>query len=324
MMSTKDAVLAALMEEEFISGERLARRLNVTRNSVWKAINQLREEGYEIEATTNRGYRLGGDREIVSETGVLRYLTTREFGRSMEVHRELDSTNNRAKALAAQGAAHGTLVLARRQTGGRGRFGRQFHSPEGGGVYMSFVLRPQLPAERAVLITSMTAVAVAHAIERLADVQVQIKWVNDLYINGRKICGILCEAGMDFESGQLEYAVVGIGVNTARMTFLEELQSIATSVGNECGQDISQNRLIAEICDCMEEEYVHLADGGFMAESRARSNVIGRKIVVIRGNERFSARALDIDDQGGLVIETKNGVQTVRSGEISIRWEEEQ
>lgn len=322
-MSTKDAVLAALMEEESISGERLARRLNVTRNSVWKAISQLREEGYEIEAATNRGYRLGGAKEIVSEAGVLRYLTTRELGRSMEVHREIDSTNNRAKALAAQGAAHGTLVLARRQTGGRGRFGRRFHSPESGGIYMSFVLRPQLPAEKAVLVTSMTAVAVARAIERLADVRVQIKWVNDLYINGRKICGILCEAGMDFESGQLEYAVVGIGVNTAQMTFPEELQNIATSVGNECGRDISKNQLIAEICACMEEEYARLADGGFMAESRARSNVIGRKIVVIRGNERFSARALDIDDQGGLVIETQNGVQTVRSGEISIRWEEE-
>lgn len=216
------------------------------------------------------------------------------------------------------------LVCARSQTGGRGRFQRSFHSPEDGGVYMSLILRPTLPAERAVMLTSMTAVAVARAIEHIADVQVKIKWVNDLYINARKVCGILCEAGMDFESGQLEYAVVGVGVNTARQEFPPELQGVATSVGNECGREISPNRLAAEICACMEAEYEHLADGRFMAESRERSNVIGRKILVLRGDERFSARALDIDDQGGLVIETDAGVQTVRSGEISIRWEEEQ
>lgn len=322
-MNTKEAVLAALLEGESISGERLARRLDISRSAVWKAIAQLREDGYEVEAVTNRGYRLSGADEIVSEAGIRRHLTTREFGQILEVHREIDSTNNRAKALAVEGASHGTLVVARRQTGGRGRFGRSFHSPEGG-VYMSFILRPELPVEQSVMLTSMTAVAVAHAIERLADVRVEIKWVNDLYVRGRKLCGILCEAGMDFESGQLEYAVVGIGVNTAKMQFPTELQDIATSIANECGTQISQNRLAAEICACMEEEYAHLADGRFMAESRVRSNVIGRKIVVLRGNERFHAKALDIDDQGGLVIETRDGVQTVRSGEISIRWERDE
>ncbi len=191
-------------------------------------------------------------------------------------------------------------------------------------MYISFVLRPKLPADRAVMITSMTAIAVARAIERIADVRVEIKWVNDLYINGRKTCGILCEAGLDFESGQLDYAVVGIGVNTAQAKFPEELQAIATSVGNECGQDISKNRLIAEICNCMEELYDQLDEGSFMEESRARSNVIGRNIIVMRGDERYPAKAVDIDDEGSLLVETKDGIRrTVRSGEISIRWEEE-
>jgi BirA family biotin operon repressor/biotin-[acetyl-CoA-carboxylase] ligase len=187
---------------------------------------------------------------------------------------------------------------------------------------MTLLIRPKLSAEKAVMITSMTAVAVARAIERLADVRVEIKWVNDLYIAGKKVCGILCEAGMDFESGQLEYAVVGIGVNTARAEFPEDIREIATSVGNVCGKDISKNRLIAEICNCMEEMYGQLEDGAFMAESRARSNVIGRNILVLRGDERYSARALDIDDQGSLVVETEEGIQTVRSGEVSVRWEE--
>lgn len=259
--------------------------------------------------------------DAVSESGIAHWLSTQTLGRQTEVHAVIDSTNNRAKALAVQGAQHGTLVCARSQTQGRGRLGRKFHSPDADGIYMSLILRPKLPAQRAVMITSMTAVAVARAIERLADVQVQIKWVNDLYIGGKKVCGILCEAGVDVESGQLEYAVVGIGVNTARAEFPEELREIATSVGNVCGAEISKNRLIAEICRCMEELYGQLEDGAFMEESRARSNVIGQDVVVLRGDERFLARAVDIDDEGSLVVETAEGIQTVHSGEVSVRWQ---
>lgn len=320
-MSTKDLVLAALMEaEEDMSGERLARKLGVSRNAVWKAIEALRGDGYEIEAGTNRGYRLNQAEDMLSEAGIRRYLTG-NLGAQMELQREIDSTNTRAKALAAQGASHGMLVCAASQTGGRGRFGRKFHSPDKGGIYMSLILRPNLPADQAVMVTSMTAVAVARAIERLADVKVGIKWVNDLFIEGRKVCGILCEAGMDFESGQLEYAVVGIGVNTARAEFPEELKDIATSVGNVCGRDISRNRLIAEICNCMDEMLPLLGTNAFMEESRARSVVLGRNVTVLRGGERFEAKAVAIDDQGGLVIETEQGRETVRSGEISIRLE---
>lgn len=316
--------MAALIEAEGeISGEALAGQMQVTRNAVWKAIEQLREEGHQIEAVTNRGYRMAETSDVVSEPGIAHWLKTRDFGRTAEVHPVIDSTNTHAKALAAQGAVHGTLVCARSQTGGRGRFGRKFHSPDANGIYMSLILRPDFPADKAVMITSMTAVAVARAIERLADVQVQIKWVNDLYIDGRKVCGILCEAGMDFESGRLEYAVVGIGVNTARAEFPDEIKDIATSVGNVCGKDISKNRLIAEICNCMEEMYDQLEDGAFMEESRRRSNVIGRNVVVLRGNDRIPAKALDIDDQGSLVVETQEGILHVHSGEVSVRWDDQ-
>ena len=321
-MSTKEQVLEALLEaDEALSGERLARRLGMSRNSVWKAILQLRNEGYEIDAVTNRGYSLRKDREMVSEAGIRRWLTARTMGNRIEVHQELVSTNTRAKELAAQGAPHGTLVCARAQTGGRGRFGRRFFSPPESGIYMSLLLRPQIPAQQAVLMTTMSAVATARAIEKLADVHVQIKWVNDLYIGEKKTCGILCEAGMDFESGQLEYAIAGIGVNTAPVVFPEELSQIATSVGNACGHDISKNRLIAQICNCMEELYPQLENGAFMQESRERSNVIGRKIIAYRGDVSFTGTALDIDDEGGLIVETDAGVQTLRSGEISIRLE---
>ena len=258
--------------------------------------------------------------ERVSEAGIRHWLATKEIGGCIEVHDVIDSTNTRAKALAAQGAPHGMLVCARSQTGGRGRFGRKFHSPQTGGIYISIILRPQLPAERAVMTTSMAAVAAAQAVEKQADVDVKIKWVNDLYAGGKKICGILCEAGMDYASGQLDYVVVGIGINTSPAEFPEELKEIATSVGNVCGHDISKNRLIADICNGVEAMLPQLADGSFMAENKRRSNVIGRNIIVLRGGESFPARAIDIDEEGSLVVETESGIQTVRSGEVSVRW----
>lgn len=319
-MSTKDDVLSILMDqEEPLSGERLARRIGVSRNSVWKAIEQLRQEGYTIEAATNRGYRLAGEPDRVSIPRISRWLEPGELGARMELHDLLDSTNTRAKAIAANGAPHGYLVIAESQSGGKGRMGRSFFSPEHSGIYMTYVLRPKLLAERAVMITSMAAVAVARAIEAVADVEVKIKWVNDLYINGRKTCGILCEASMDFESGQLEYAVLGIGINVAAMEFPDELKDIATSIGNECGHPVSRSRLIAEISNQLNRLYGQLETQEFMAESRARSNVIGREVLVIRGDERFRARALDIDDMGRLVIQTEDGVKRVGSGEISLK-----
>ena len=319
-MSTKNDVLSALMEtEDAISGERLARRLAVSRNTVWKAIEQLRAEGYEVEAVTNRGYRLLSAPNRISEPEILKWTTASAIGRRLEVHEKLDSTNTRAKLLAAQGAPHGYLICADSQVSGRGRYGRQFFSPEHSGVYITYILRPTLSAERAVMITSLAAVAVARAIEKLCDADVKIKWVNDLYLNDHKICGILCEASMDFESGMLEYVVLGIGVNVGQMTFPEDLRDIATSIENECGQPVSRSRLIAEISNELDSLYDQLPTGAFMAESRRRSNVIGRDVTVLRGEARFPARVLDIDDQGRLVIRTESGVSRVGSGEISIK-----
>ena len=319
-MSTRDDVLAVLTQADApVSGEWLARKLGISRNSVWKAIGQLRQEGYTIEAATNRGYRLTDAPDRIAVAEIRRWLGDGEIGGRMELHRTLDSTNTRAKAIAATGAPHGYLVIAESQTGGKGRMGRAFFSPEHSGVYITYVLRPKMLAEKAVMITSMAAVAVARAIEAVADVQVGIKWVNDLYINRRKVCCILCEASMDFESGQLEYAVLGIGVNVAAMRFPEELGAIATSIGNECGQPVSRNRLIAEISNQLNALYGQLDSLEFMAENRKRSIVIGRDVQVIRGGESFPAKALDIDDQGRLVIRTEAGISRVNSGEVSLK-----
>lgn len=322
-MSIKDEVLLQLLNAaESLSGSDLARRLGVSRSAIWKAIEALRADGYRIEAATNRGYRLCGAPDALNIAEIARWRRDGEIGREIEIHDEIASTNIRAKELALQGAPHGMAVLARRQSSGRGRFGRSFYSPESSGLYISFILRPQMNADRAVMITSMAAVAVARAIERVADVRASIKWVNDVYIGNKKACGILCEAGLDFESGQMQYVVAGIGVNVGKMDFPAELAPIATSISNECGAQIPRSRFCGELINEMNALYPQLESGAFMQESRSRSNVIGREIFVLRGNDRYPATAVDIDDCGSLVVHTADGRQeALHSGEISVRFQ---
>ena len=243
-----------------------------------------------------------------------------EIGAEIEFHAQIDSTNNRAKQLAAQGAPHGMLVIADSQTAGRGRFDRSFHSPASGGIYLSIILRPDADAAHAVRITPMAAVAVARAVEHTAGIAAQVKWVNDVYIKDRKLCGILCEAAMG-KDGRMDYVVVGIGVNVAPMDFPPELSGIATSLSNACGRSISRTQLLAALVEELNSLYPQLEDGGFMDEYRARSNVIGREVNVLRGGTGFAARAVDIDGEGGLIVELPDGSrETLHSGEISIRF----
>ncbi|MDD6884706.1 MAG: biotin--[acetyl-CoA-carboxylase] ligase, partial [Eubacteriales bacterium] len=232
---------------------------------------------------------------------------------------EVDSTNTRAKALAAQGAPEGTLVIADCQREGRGRFGRRFHSPKGSGLYMSLVLRPRLPAEQAVRVTVIAAVAAAQAVEDMAGGSVEIKWVNDLFAGGKKLCGILTEAGMDFESGQLEYCVVGIGINVNKEAYPQEIAEIATSIQEQWGMPVSRCQLAAKIVNRIEEMMEEPMNEKIMEEYRRRSNVLGRLVTVSRGDQRFDALAMRIDDDGGLVVRTEDGDTTLRSGEVSLK-----
>jgi len=246
-----------------------------------------------------------------------------EIGGEIEFHAEIDSTNVRAKDLASRGARHGLAVLADFQRGGKGRFGRVFYSPEKSGLYISFVLRPDLPAEKAVRLTALAAVAVARTIEKLSGLDAQIKWVNDVYIGGKKACGILCEAGLDMQSGRMDYVVMGIGVNVGKMAFPEDLAGIATSVSNEAGAEISRNAFAAALMDEINVLWPELAGGSFMEEYKNRSNVIGRDVTVLRGDDRYAAKAVDIDDEGSLIVELPDGAKkTLHSGEISVRFDQ--
>ena len=322
-MSIREKALELLGTGETVSGAELARELNVSRNAVWKVMTSLRQNGYEIEAVPNRGYRLVSVPDRLSEAEILRWLNTKELGCELEIHERLDSTNNRAKTLAAAGAKHGMTVIADSQTGGRGRMGRSFFSPEHSGIYMTVILKPAISPDKAGLLTSLAAVAAARAVEKVSGADVKIKWVNDLYAGGKKICGILSEAGLGMETGRLDWAVVGIGINTAKMVFPEELRETASSVGNETGTAPDRNRLIAEILNEMEELYSDLETGAFLTESRKRSNVIGREITVITAGKQFPARAVDIDEEGRLIVETGEGRTVLNSGEVSLKWVKE-
>lgn len=237
---------------------------------------------------------------------------------------ELDSTNSYLKELAAKGAQEGTVIIANRQSAGRGRLGRSFFSPEEKGIYMSILLRPDISLERAVLITSMAAVAVAEAIEQVSGIQTKIKWVNDIFLNKKKVCGILTEAGIDAETGTIDYAVLGIGVNVGKMVFPEELKHIATSVSNECGFEVSKETLIDKILEQLEKWYPTIADGSFLEESKKRSILLGNDIRVIDETVpggSYSAKAVDINELGNLIIEREGKLQVLNSGEVSIRFE---
>ena len=352
-ISIKDHVLRVLEQHrgEYISGAKIAEALSVTRASVWKAIGELRGDGYEIAAATNRGYSLAETSDLLSPQGIAAFL--RCGGPLPEIHTydTLESTNLTAKQLAVAGAPHLTVVAAATQTAGRGRMGRSFYSPEDAGVYFSVVLRPDAIAEAAedavnpVLITTAASVAAARAIELLTGKDVQIKWVNDLYLNGKKICGILTEGVSNFETGSIESMVVGIGINcfTPREGFPEEVADKATALFSAAPEDtasdlgrFTKNRLIAAVIDELTAIQRELPGGRFIPEYKKRSLVIGREICFYPGGMPARApedsrsnggqangclgRAVDIDDQGGLVVELPDhSLRTLSTGEISIR-----
>lgn len=317
----KEQVLTLLCENAGspVSGSEMAAQLGVTRNAVWKAIRQLAADGCRIKAAPNRGYTLEEAGDLLLSPLIRKTLHTDRLGRELVIADTLDSTNEQAKRLAANGAPDGTVVIARQQTGGKGRRGRSFFSPPGSGLYMSLLLRPDFPVEETGLLTSLTAVAVAEAIESLAPVSVGIKWVNDLFIGSKKLCGILTEAAMDMESGTLEYIVIGIGVNVGKTHFPPELADIATSIGNESPRPICRAALAAEILNRLEDRMASAGTGRFLEESRRRSIVLGKTVTVTQGSASYPARAIDIDDEGRLILETAEGIRHLGSGEISVK-----
>lgn len=317
-MSLKNDVLSFFEASgDFVSGQYVAGKLGVSRNSVWKAVKALEEDGCVFEKSTKCGYRLLSSPDILSAEGI-RSCLVKFPDIPIYYFDETDSTNTRAKLLAASGAPEGTIVVADCQSAGRGRLGRSFFSPRGAGIYLSIILRPEDLFDSAPLITTAASVAVAEAVREKCGKDAKIKWVNDVYIEGKKICGILTESVTDMETGRVESAVVGIGINFYPGSFPEEIKNTASSVFTE-KSSVKRNALAAAVADNLLEIIKKLPDKSFMAEYRRLSAVIGTDVVCSRGNDRFEGRVKDVDDLGGLVLETEHGTEILRSGEISLR-----
>lgn len=335
-MSTRGNVLKALEENKgtTVSGGELANRLQISRAAIWKAIQELRRDGYRIDAITNKGYCLAPDSDVLSAEGILPHVKANFMADRIHIFRSLESTNLTAKKMALDGAPPGTVVIAEEQTKGRGRMGRSFHSPPAGGIYISFLLQPRFDAAKSVLITTAASAAVCKAIENVTGISCRIKWVNDIYLGEKKICGILTEAVTDFESGHIDYIVLGIGINysTERTAFPEELSGIVGALFDSpqpSESAISRNRLIAEVIDQVLEINEKLESREFLADYKKRSFVLGKEILIIPTagsdqernlTEGTPATAVDIDENGGLVVQYRDGsIETLNSGEISIR-----
>lgn len=323
-MGVKEEVLRTLRAEpeEYISGQALADRLSVSRHAVWKAIDKLRSEGYEIDARTNCGYRLVAAGDSLSAEGVAAFLPPSSPFK-LEYHAVIDSTNIRARTLAEAGAPEWTVVLADSQTAGRGRLGRVFYSPQASGIYMSAIVRPDCDVLEANLLTIAAATAVAEGIEAVCCMDVGIKWVNDCFVEERKVSGILTEAAVGVEEQRLRYAVVGIGINVAPPDggFPEGLEHIATSIYTEPLQSEVRNRLAAEVLQRFRSYAEDLPGRAYFDSYRARLFVLDRDVTLERGKDREKVHVRGLDDSGALIVETADGrIKTVASGEVSLRF----
>lgn len=318
-MATKNELLRVLEQRrgEAVSGEELAAKLSVSRAAIWKAAEALRREGYEIESAPGSGYILPASSDMLSAEAIEAHLPA--GAGPVRVLAQTASTNTVAKTWAVEDAPHGAMVAALRQTGGKGRLGRTFQSPPGG-LYMSVVLRPAANLENPALATAAAAVAVCRVVQALCGLQLGIKWVNDLYFNGKKCCGILCEAGTGLETGRIEYIVAGIGINytTKPEELAPEVAAVATSLYPGGNAPIPRAQLAAEIHTQLLKAFAALPGKEFLPEYRARSIVLGHPVTVL-ADPPYPAEAINIDEDARLIVQTQNGKHALSSGEISIK-----
>lgn len=320
-ISVKSRLLELLEQNRgiTISGEQMARELDCTRAAVWKAVKTLQQEGYEIEAGPNKGYMLSEDNNILAEEGIRPLLRQPEV--YLKLYQEIDSTNRAAKQAAIAGeAGHGSVILACGQSCGRGRRGRSFYSPSQAGLYLSVILQPQGNLRESLLLTTEAAVAVYKAVRKITGIELDIKWVNDLYYKGKKVCGILTEAITDFESGEIQYAVVGIGLNLYEEEggYPPELRGIAGGLyrNQRDAEGVNRNRLAAEIVNCLLDETRELK---LLPEYLDRNMIPGHRIQILDGQQSRSAYAVAICQDGRLKVREEDGSETLLAyGEVSV------
>ena len=323
---SREKVLSLLLGqgEKPLSGEAMSRELGVSRAAVWKAIEALRQEGYEITSAPNRGYQLESAPDRVREGELSGPLAGCHIGSTLVCLDTIDSTNTECKRRAMAGAPDGMVILSEEQTGGRGRLGRSFQSPKGCGLYLSALLRPQLPPAEVVDFTAWVAVAVCDGIEAACGTRPQIKWTNDIVLNGKKLVGILTELGLESETNSLQYLVTGIGINVNYRPedFGEDIRDMATSLAQELGRPVRRSLLAAEVIKAMDRMYANFPHNKqeYLDKYRVDCLTTGHQVQLITPVSRQEAFALEIDDEFRLVVELPDGTRKALStGEVSVR-----
>ncbi|SDF17333.1 biotin--[acetyl-CoA-carboxylase] ligase [Sporolituus thermophilus] len=306
----------------YVSGEEISKQLAVSRTAVWKHIQALKNAGYDIEAHSRLGYSLRQAPDLLLPAEIAARLKTTVFGKEIRYFAEIGSTNNEAKRLAAEGCPEGLIVVAEAQNTGRGRLARGWFSPFGKGIWLSVVLRPSFHPLDAPKCTLMAAVALTKAIHKVTDAPCGIKWPNDILYEGKKLVGILTE--MSAEMDAINYVVIGMGINVniAPDEFPPELRDIATSVAAAAGRPVSRLALLAEVLAELETVYCLAVSQGFdpvLDEWRKLSITLGQQVNVLAPGETFTGIAVNIDNEGALLVDTGQGVRRVLAGDVSIR-----
>ena len=319
----KEQIIRFLQTSDgFVSGQEICNALGISRTAVWKYMNALREEGYEIESVTRKGYRLLQSPDLLRFQEIKAAIPGGLLGGEIRVFDTIDSTNEEAKRAALSGAPDGSLYVADNQSKGKGRRGRNWVSPKGKDIFFTLLLRPDLAPEDASMLTLVAALAGVNAAGRYTGADFQIKWPNDIIINGKKICGILTE--MSLEMSEIDYVIVGIGWNLNRTEFDEDIKSMASSVLLETGHPVNRAGFLAVFVEefmALYSRFLEQRDLGFcMGDYNRRLINIGREVKVIQKQEEFIYLSKGINERGELLVEDKQGNQkTILSGEVSVR-----
>lgn len=321
----KAQILTLLRESgEYISGQEICEHFGVSRTAVWKVIKQLKEEGYRIEAVPNKGYRLIDSCDVLNEEELKSRIETKWAGRTVYYFDKTGSTNIDAKKFATEGAPHGTLVVADDQENGRGRRGRSWQSPAGSNAYFTIVLRPEFEPDKASMLTLVMAMSVAEAIGEYCGIKAQIKWPNDIVINKKKVCGILTEMEIALETNDIQYVVIGVGINTNQTDFPEEMKEMAGSLLSEGGKKVSRAGIIMKVMKCFEKNYDTFADTQDLSCMMAEYNKMlvnkDRQVRVLDPKGEYTGMAKGINEKGELLVQRKDGqIEAVYAGEVSVR-----
>ena len=311
----KSEILRLLKESDtYISGQQLCEQFQVSRTAIWKVIDQLKKEGYEIEAVRNKGYRLIDSPDVMSKAEIESLVDTKWAGKNVVYYDEIDSTNNRAKEAGDNGAAHGTLFVADMQVAGKGRRGRVWKSPSGSSIYMTILLYPDIPPVKAPQLTLL--------IQKVTGLETKIKWPNDIVVNGRKICGILTE--MSTEIDYINHVVIGVGINVNQDTFPDDIKATASSLKLELGKSVKRSELIAAVMKSFEkcyEIFIETEDLSGLQELY-NSMLVNRdqEVKVLEPGNEYKAHAIGINQTGELIVRTPDGKEKeIYAGEVSVR-----